>query len=130
MVNFALVMRKLFLLLLALFSAWSADAKVVLPQLFQSGMVMQRGKSIPVWGQADAGETVNVTFKKKVYTAIADAQGRWQVMLPQQKAGGPFELKIESGSQGGEAIVLTDVLIGDVWLCSGQSNIDVTSARV
>ena len=130
MVNFALVMRKLFLLLLALFSAWSADAKVVLPQLFQSGMVMQRGKSIPVWGQADAGETVNVTFKKKVYTAIADAQGRWQVMLPQQKAGGPFELKIESGSQGGEAIVLTDVLIGDVWLCSGQSNIDVTIERV
>ena len=116
-------MKKIFALCLALFSACMAEAKVVLPQLFQSGMVLQRGKPIPIWGQADAGEQVRVVFKKKVYEATADGQGRWQVTLPQQKAGGPFELKVNEQ-------VLSDVLIGDVWLCSGQSNIDVTIERV
>ena len=100
-----------------------ADAKVVLPQLFQSGMVMQRGKPIPVWGQADAGETVSVTFKKKTYTTTAGADGSWRVDLPQQKAGGPFQLTVND-------LVIDNCLIGDVWLLSGQSNIDVTIERV
>ena len=116
-------MRKALILLFALVSASVADAKVVLPQLFQSGMVMQRGKSIPVWGQADAGETVSVTFKKKTYTTTAGADGRWRVDLPQQKAGGPFQLTVND-------LVIDNCLIGDVWLLSGQSNIDVTIERV
>lgn len=116
-------MKKVIFILFALVVALVADAKVVLPQLFQSGMVLQRGKSLPVWGKADAGETVVVTFKKKTYETVADADGRWSVTLPKQKAGGPFELKVND-------IVISDVLIGDVWLCSGQSNIDVTIERV
>jgi len=116
-------MRKALILLFALVSASVADAKVVLPQLFQSGMVMQRGKSIPVWGQADAGETVSVTFKKKTYTTTAGADGSWRVDLPQQKAGGPFQLTVND-------LVIDNCLIGDVWLLSGQSNIDVTIERV
>lgn len=116
-------MKKVIFILFALVVALVADAKVVLPQLFQSGMVLQRGKSLPVWGKADAGETVAVTFKKKTYETVADADGRWSVTLPKQKAGGPFELKVND-------IVISDVLIGDVWLCSGQSNIDVTIERV
>ena len=116
-------MRKALILLFALVSASVADAKVVLPQLFQSGMVMQRGKSIPVWGQADAGETVSVTFKKKTYTTTAGADGSWRVDLPQQKAGGPFQLTVND-------MVIDNCLIGDVWLLSGQSNIDVTIERV
>ena len=116
-------MKKVIFILFALVVALVADAKVVLPQLFQSGMVLQRGKSLPVWGKADAGETVVVTFKKKTYETVADAYGRWSVTLPKQKAGGPFELKVND-------IVISDVLIGDVWLCSGQSNIDVTIERV
>lgn len=126
-------MKKTFLFAFALLCAWAAQAKVVLPQLFQSGMVLQRGCPIPVWGVADAGETVVVTFRKKTYTATADSQGRWQVTLPKQKAGGPYELQVAARSRQGETsepIVLSDVLVGDVWLCSGQSNIDVTIERV
>ncbi len=116
-------MRKTVFLLFALLSAVVASAKVQLPQMFQSGMVLQRGKPIPVWGWADAGERISVTFKKKVYETTADANGRWQVTLPQQKAGGPFQLTIND-------VTIEDCLIGDVWLCSGQSNIDVTIERV
>lgn len=123
--------------LLALFCAFGIEAKVTMPQLFQNGMVLQRGKSIPVWGNAAPGEQVKVTFKKKVYETTADDDGRWRVTLPQQKAGGPFELRVESlesrdgnNKSDNSQIIIEDVLIGDVWLCSGQSNIDVTIERV
>ena len=61
-----------------------------MPQLFQSGMVFQRGKIIPVWGKADAGEKITVTFNKKAYTTIADTEGKWRIDLPKMKAGGPY----------------------------------------
>ena len=124
-------MKKIIVIAFVLFSTMAAEAKVQLPQMFQSGMVLQRGKPIPVWGKADAGESVSVTFRKKVYNTTADDQGQWMVTLPVQKAGGPYELKIKGGNDGDEAEkVISDVLIGDVWLCSGQSNIDVTVERV
>ena len=99
------------------------EAKVTLPQLFQNGMVMQRNKAIPVWGKADAGEAVTVTFNKKKVATTADANGRWRVDLPKMKAGGPFQLTVNE-------LTIDNVLIGDVWLLSGQSNIDVTIERV
>ena len=99
------------------------EAKVTLPQLFQNGMVMQRNKAIPVWGKADAGEAVAVTLNKKKVETTADADGRWRVDLPKMKAGGPFQLTINE-------LTIDNVLIGDVWLLSGQSNIDVTIERV
>jgi len=101
----------------------AAEAKVTMPQLFQDGMVMQRGKAIPVWGKADAGETVTVTLNKKKVQTTAGADGRWRVDLPPMKAGGPYELTVNDQT-------ISDVLIGDVWLLSGQSNIDVTIERV
>ncbi|MBQ8949027.1 MAG: sialate O-acetylesterase, partial [Prevotella sp.] len=121
-------MKKILFLMAALWSVSFVEAKVSLPQLFQSGMVLQRGKPIPVWGTADAGETVTVTFNKKQYTAVADEQGRWRVDLPQMKAGGPYILEVRD--EKGEVRDITDVLVGDVWLLSGQSNIDVTIERV
>ena len=117
------MMKRFVIFLVAFLSVTFAGAKVSLPQLFQSGLVLQRGKSIPVWGKADAGETVTVRFNKKEFTAIADANGNWRVDLPKMKAGGPYELTVDS-------LQLTDILIGDVWLCSGQSNIDVHIERV
>ena len=117
------LMKKFLFFLTALLCVSLAEAKVSLPQLFQSGMVLQRGKTIPIWGKADAGETVTVTFNKKQYTTVADEHGRWRVDLPKMKAGGPYELTVNS-------LQLTDILIGDVWLLSGQSNIDVTIERV
>ena len=116
-------MKKFLIFLTALLSVSFVEAKVSLPQLFQSGMVLQRGKPIPVWGTADAGETVTVIFNKKQYTTVADDQGRWRVDLPKMKAGGPYQLTINQ-------LTIDSVLIGDVWLCSGQSNIDVHIERV
>ena len=116
-------MRKWLFVCLALFGVTFAKAEVCLPQLFQSGMVLQRNKVIPIWGKADAGEQVCVQFNKKSYTTTADANGQWRVDLPKMKAGGPYELTVNS-------LQLTDILIGDVWLLSGQSNIDVTIERV
>ncbi len=120
--------------LLSVFMA--ASAKVRMPQLFQNGMVVQRGVEIPVWGWADAGERVGVELlnaKGKVVgtaTGEADAGGRWRVELPKMKAGGPFTLNIVGSNEPDGKLQLSDVLVGDVWLCSGQSNIDVTIERV
>jgi sialate O-acetylesterase len=121
-------MKKILFFIAALMSASFAEAAVSLHQLFQSGMVLQRGKAIPVWGKADANETMTVVFNKKQYRAVADAEGRWRIDLPKMKAGGPYTLEVSGAA--GEPVTLTDVLIGDVWLCSGQSNIDVHIERV
>jgi sialate O-acetylesterase len=106
-----------------LFCTISIDAKISMPQFFQSGMVLQRGKQIPVWGKAEAGELVSIRFNKKQYATTADIDGNWRISLPKMKAGGPYTMTV--GDQ-----VLTNILIGDVWLLSGQSNIDVTIERV
>lgn len=111
------------LLLLFLLPAGSIFAGVKLPQLFQSGMVLQRNQTIPVWGTADKGETVNVTFRGKKYSTTADDNGKWRIDLPKQKAGGPYEMSIND-------ITLNDILIGDVWMVSGQSNIDIHCERI
>ena len=115
-------MRKYLLLCLA-FLSLEAVAKISLPQLFQSGMVLQRDKAIPVWGKADAGEMVTIRFNKKQYVTTAGLSGKWHIDLPKMKAGGPYTMTVGD-------IVLTNILIGDVWLLSGQSNIDVTIERV
>ena len=117
-------LKRFYLVVMAVLAGVVAmQGAVRLPQLFQSGMVLQRNQPVPVWGWADAGESVTVTFLKKVYTVTADTNGCWRVNLPAMKAGGPYELRVND-------LVLSDVLVGDVWLLSGQSNIDVTIERV
>ena len=116
-------MKKILLLAVILLTASFAEAEISLPQLFQSGMVLQRGKIIPIWGKATPGELVTIRFNKKQYVTTADTNGNWRINLPKMKAGGPYTLTV--GNQ-----VLTNILIGDVWLLSGQSNIDVTIERV
>ena len=116
-------MKRTSLLILLAVLAVVGDAKVLLPQLFQSGMVLQRGKIIPVWGKADPQEKVIIRWNKHQYATIADANGRWRVDLPKMKAGGPYTMTVND-------VVLADVMVGDVWLLSGQSNIDVTIERV
>ena len=115
--------RSITLLALSCISLLTMAGGVTLPALFQSHIVLQRGQDIPVWGWAGQGETVTVEFRGKKYTATADSNGKWQVMLPKQKAGGPYTLSINDKT-------LTDVMVGDVWLCSGQSNVDITIERV
>lgn len=116
-------MKKILCIIATLFCVSAIEAKVSLAQLFQSGMVLQRGKSIPVWGKAETGELVTIRFNNKQYATTADLQGNWLINLPKMKAGGPYTMTVGD-------IVITNILIGDVWLLSGQSNIDVTIERV
>lgn len=109
--------------LLCLCAATQADAKVKLPALISDGMVLQRERPVKVWGTADAGESVSVKFMKKSYDATTGADGKWSVTLPPAKAGGPYLMQIND-------IELKDILIGDVWLCSGQSNMELPVGRV
>lgn len=126
-----LIMNKRILFWAALLAcSLQSGAKVTLPQMFQNSMVLQRNQPVPVWGKADAGETVTITFNKKTYVTTADGEGRWRIDLPKMKAGGPYTMEVKGGGVNSEKIVLSDVMIGDVWLCSGQSNIDVTIERV
>jgi len=93
-------------------------ASVRLPALFADHMVIQRDEPVHVWGDAAAGETVAVAFRGKQEVSTADSLGRWTVQLPSGEAGGPFVLTI----RGTNMIMLNDVLVGDVWIASGQSN--------
>lgn len=111
------------LIVLACICSVLAEAKVKLPSVLSDGMVLQRERPIKIWGTADPGENVVVTFKKKKYMAVADENGKWLVTLPAMKAGGPYELTVNE-------MTVKDILIGDVWLCSGQSNMELTVARV
>ena len=104
--------------LLCFCTALQTDAKVKLPALISDGMVLQREQPVKIWGTADAGESVSVTFMKKKYAATADNNGHWSVTRPSMKAGGPYLMRIND-------IKLNDILIGDVWLCSGQSNMEL-----
>lgn len=96
------------------------NANVKMPLLFSDGMVLQRNKPIPVWGWADPGEKVEIHFNKQAKTVQADKNGKWTVNLSPEKAGGPFELVLS----GKNKITIKNVLVGEVWICSGQSNME------
>ena len=97
-----------------------AKANVSLPRFISNGMVLQRNISIPIWGWAEPSEKIVVTFKGKTYTTVADANKKWKINLDPTVAGGPFDITIK----GNNALVVSDVLVGDVWFCSGQSNME------
>lgn len=94
----------------------------LLHTMFQDHAVLQRGQPIRVFGRAGAGEDVKLSFAGKRAKARADADGRWSATLPAMKAGGPYTL---SASAGQTTQNVSDVLVGDVWLCSGQSNMEL-----
>jgi sialate O-acetylesterase len=93
--------------------------------VFGNHMILQREMPIPVWGTALPGTKVKVELNGKQVATQTGSDGRWNAVLPSMKAGGPYQLKIN----GKKNTVFTDVLIGEVWLCSGQSNMDMTVAR-
>ena len=93
-------------------------ANPVLPHLLADHMVLQQGRAIHIWGKADPGEEIVVTLAKKTSSALPDANGNWSVHLPAMSAGGPFTVMV----RGKTTILLKDVMIGEVWVASGQSN--------
>lgn len=98
-----------------------AQAKVYLPKFFSDNMVLQREMPVRIWGNADKKEKVTVSFNGVTVVANGDKNGKWKVELPAMKHGGPYEMTVK-GEQN--EIKLTNILIGDVWLCSGQSNME------
>ena len=96
-----------------------ARADVRLPALFSDNMVVQQGMEVPVWGWADDGEKVSVTFRGQTVQIVAK-DGKWMVKLRKVKAGGPDNLIVN----GNNSVMLKNVLVGEVWICSGQSNME------
>ncbi|MBC7889768.1 MAG: sialate O-acetylesterase [Ferruginibacter sp.] len=92
---------------------------------FGDHMVLQRNSKVPVWGMADPGEKVTLVFNKQTVTATANAGGSWMINLAKLSAGGPYTMTIT----GNNSITFSDVYVGEVWICSGQSNMDMTVAK-
>ncbi|MFV0590785.1 MAG: sialate O-acetylesterase [Draconibacterium sp.] len=131
--------KRYFLIILLFVLAVGVNASVKLPRIFSSNMVFQQGMEIPVWGWAGSDEEISVMLTKTVVRldekngegekldimtasskTIADENGKWMVKLPAQEYGGPFTLRIK----GENTITFDNVMIGEVWVCSGQSNME------
>ena len=99
------------------------SAKIWMPAIFDSGMVLQRETTVKFWGTASAGKTVRLTtsWNNKTYLSKADKQGRWSISATTPEAGGPYIVTVTDG----EELKFDDVLIGEVWLCAGQSNMEM-----
>ena len=107
----------------ALFAAAECAAAVTMPRVFGDNMVLQQGQRVPVWGKAAPGEKVTVSFAGQTAMATADAQGRWKTALAPLKAcaeGAEFRVA------GENAIAFKNVVVGEVWFCAGQSNMEFT----
>ena len=115
-------LNNLCLFFLFLFLLPDASAAVKLPRILGNNMVLQRDAECKIWGWASKGEKVTVTFRELVKTAKAGSDGRWMVTFPPMHEGGPYQMKIS----GKNTITLENILIGDVWVCSGQSNMEMS----
>lgn len=125
-------MKKIILILVMLTTTFNLFSQVKLPRLIRDSMILQRDKPINIWGWASAGERVIVKFNDKQYKTKSDEKGNWKILLLPIKAGGPYTMEIS----GKNKIRLKEILFGDVWFCSGQSNMvhqmnihDVTYAK-
>jgi sialate O-acetylesterase len=117
--------KKYLLPSLVLFAS-TAIAQIKLPKLISDGMVLQRSETIKLWGWASPQEKIKLTFKQKTYQTTTDQNGKWSIKLPPQIAGGPYEMTFTASNK----VVLKNILFGDVWVCSGQSNMELALDRL
>ncbi|MET0465555.1 MAG: sialate O-acetylesterase [Chitinophagaceae bacterium] len=117
-------MKKITCLSVSVLITFMSQAAVTLPKLFTDGMVLQRDKNITIWGWADPKEKVSVTLNKQAKSAVTDKSGKWSLTLGAESAGGPYTLTVK----GKNTITVNDVLVGEVWICSGQSNMEMPIA--
>lgn len=115
--------KTLFVSALLLLGASATQAKIKMFPLFTDNMVLQQNTKAPIWGEAKAGKNVKVTtsWNNRTYTVKADSKGRWRIDVDTPSAGGPYEVSVSDG----KPVVLRDVMIGEVWLCTGQSNMQM-----
>lgn len=116
-------MKKIFLLLATIMVVMGINAKVTLPKIFSDGMVMQRETNANLWGEAKASSNVKITtsWDNKSYVVRSDSNGKWKTSVKTPKAGGPFSITFSDG----EKLRINNILIGEVWICSGQSNMEM-----
>ncbi len=114
-------------LIFSLFVSVAVSAQLHTANIFTSHMVLQRDKSVPVWGWANKNEKVTVQFNGQTISAKANTQGKWMIKLSAMKAGGPYDMRITSKK---DSVVLNDIMIGEVWICSGQSNMEFVVQNV
>ncbi|MDR0834449.1 MAG: beta galactosidase jelly roll domain-containing protein [Candidatus Symbiothrix sp.] len=119
-------MKKKIVLLLCLAVSLTAFSEIRLPQLVSDGMIVQRDAPIKVWGWAAPNEKIDLEFNKAKYQAVADTDGNWLVQIPAQKAGGPYTMTLKATN----TLTVKNILVGDVWICSGQSNMETPISRV
>ncbi|PZP40710.1 MAG: sialate O-acetylesterase, partial [Pseudopedobacter saltans] len=113
---------------LSLITIQNLHAKLVLPKILGNDMVLQQGQSVPIWGWSEPNEKITIFFKGQTRTTIANSKGEWKVVLSSLKASfDSSELTIKSSS---ETIVLHNILVGEVWLCSGQSNMEFAMRKI
>ncbi len=123
-----MAMKKLIPIVIALlcFQATGLQGQVKLPKLISDSLILQRDTEVKIWGWAAANEAVELVFGESRYQTRANKEGNWLIILPAQKAGGPYELTFQSS----DTISVKNVMFGDVWLCSGQSNMELMMERV
>jgi len=114
------------LFLITVFISSGIYCQIKLPRLISDGMILQRETSIKIWGWASPNEKIELDFGKKKYNVITSNDGKWIITLAPQKAGGPYEMTFKASN----TIVLKNILFGDVWICSGQSNMELPMDRV
>ena len=103
----------------------SAAAEVRLPHLFSDHTVLQRQAPIHIWGWSEPEENVTVRFHAQTRSAEANAEGEWSLWLMPEQAGGPYKLTVQGSSGGASTATFSDILVGDVWVASGQSNMEM-----
>ncbi len=114
-------MKKIISFLTTLLLIATSYANITMPKIFGDNMVLQRNKPISIWGFAAPGEKITVQFNGQSKTTNADKTGKWQVMLSAESAGGPYQLLVKGKNQ----IAIENILVGEVWICSGQSNMEM-----
>ncbi|MFC4222061.1 sialate O-acetylesterase [Flagellimonas marina] len=117
------ILRVLFFCLVLCFNDHQVQAQVDLPSIFGSNMVLQRNTDVSIWGKGSAKNEITVTtsWNGKAYETKTDKEGNWKLKVKTPEAGGPYQVNIADGD---ETVILENVLIGEVWICSGQSNME------
>jgi sialate O-acetylesterase len=114
------------ILVISFVVSFATSAQVKLPKFISDGMVLQREADVKIWGWSEANEQIAVSFIDSVYKTRANDSGEWEVMFSDLKAGGPHTMSISASN----TVAINNILVGDVWICSGQSNMELSMKRV
>lgn len=117
-------MKKTIIVLFVFLASFQMNAAIKLPALFSDNMMLQQQSNAPIWGWADKNQTIKIqtSWDSKTYEVKVDKEGKWKIALQTPAAGGPYEISV---SDGAETKSIKNILIGEVWLCSGQSNMEM-----